>query len=72
MRTHRRERKIKPPKFELEDLEDRYTFYVMILGVSEDLFWNADVSFVESVVLNKTAYDDWASYVQEREMNRKR
>lgn len=44
----------------------------MILGVSEDLFWHADVSFVEGVVQNKTAYDNWVSYVHERENNRKR
>lgn len=72
MRTHKREHKFKPPKFDLEDLEDRYTFYVMILGVSEDLFWNADISFVEGVVQNKTAYDGWVSYVQYRENQRKR
>ena len=72
MRTHRREQKIKVPKFDLEDLEDRYTFYVAILGISEDLFWNADVSFVEAVVQNKTAYDNWVSYVHERENKRKR
>lgn len=72
MRTHQRERRIKPPKFDLEDLEDRYTFYVMILGISEDLFWNADVAFVEAVVQNKTAYDNWVSYVHERENKRKR
>lgn len=44
----------------------------MILGVSEDLFWHADVSFVEGVVQNKTAYDNWVSYVQDRETKRTR
>lgn len=48
-------------------MEDRYTYYVMILGVSEDIFWYSDVSFVENVVLNKSAYDGWLAYAKERE-----
>jgi hypothetical protein len=44
----------------------------MILGVSEDIFWYADVSFVEAVVKNKAAYDGWEGYVRERELKRKR
>ena len=31
MRTHKREQPIKPPRFDLEDVEDYYTFYVLIL-----------------------------------------
>ena len=54
--------KIKVPKFELEDIEDYYTYYVMILGISEDIFWNMDISFVFSVAANKAAYDSWVSY----------
>lgn len=72
MRTHRREQKIKPPKFALEDVEDYYTFYVLILEVPEDIFWYADISFVEGVVSNKTAYDNWLGYVQEREQRKHR
>ena len=66
-RTHRREHKIKPPKFELEDIEDYYTYYVQILEISEDLFWYADYSFLLGVVDNKTAYDGWLNYVLSRE-----
>lgn len=55
------------PKFALEDVEDCYTYYVTILGISEDLFWHADYSFVLGVVENKIAYDNWLSYMAERE-----
>lgn len=55
------------PKFALEDVEDYYTYYVIILGISEDLFWYADYSFVLGVVENKIAYDKWCDYMVERE-----
>lgn len=67
MRTHKREQRFKPPRFELEDVEDCYTYYVLILGLPEDIFWHSDVSFVRGVVDNKSAYDGWLNYVQERE-----
>lgn len=65
---------IKPPKFTLEDIEDYYTFYVLILGIPEDIFWNYDWSFVASVAENKSAYDAWLNYAMEeaREKARKR
>lgn len=70
MRTHQRESKFKPPKFELEDVEDYYTFYVLILHIPEDVFWFADISFVMSVVENKQAYDGWRNYVEQREFEK--
>lgn len=59
----------------MEDIEDYYTYYVIILGVSEDLFWNVDLSFLISVLENKLAYDDYINYVKEVEieaMNKKK
>lgn len=61
---------LKPPKFDLEDVEDYYTFYVMILGLSEDIFWHADISFVQSVIENKRAYDAWAAYARKRDIDK--
>lgn len=66
---------MKIPKFELEDWEDYYTYFVMILGMSEDIFWNVDVSSLLSILDNKTAYDNYISYIKEKEyekMNRRR
>lgn len=68
-RTHKRESKIKPPKFSLETVEDSYTYYVLILKIPEDIFWYADYSFLLGVVENKTAYDGWLNYVLDREQN---
>lgn len=52
----------------MEDIEDYYTYYVIILGVSEDLFWSVDLAFLVSVLENKLAYDDYINYVKEKEM----
>lgn len=72
MRTHKREQTLKPPRFDLEDVEDYYTFYVLILGIPEDIFWYADTAFVSAVADNKSAYDGWLSYAQERESKKHR
>lgn len=69
-RTRKREQRIKPPKFELEDVEDYYTYYVLILEIPEDIFWYADYSFLLGVVENKTAYDGWLNCAIERERER--
>ena len=55
------------PKFELEDIEDYYTYYVLILGISEELFWNAEYNFLLSVVENKSAFDNYIKYIQDKE-----
>jgi hypothetical protein len=59
-------RSIRVPDFPLEDVEDCYTFYVLIIGISEDVFWNADISFIKSVVADKTAYESWITSEQNR------
>ena len=53
-----------------EDIEDYYTYYVLILEISEDLFWNADFSFLKTVALNKSAYDSWKNYAISEECDR--
>ena len=42
--------------------------FVLVLGISEDIFWNMDISFVFSVAANKAAYDSWVSY-ENRKLN---
>lgn len=64
--THARKNKIKVPSFDLETIEDYYTYYVMILKIPEQLFWYADISFVKNVAENKSAYDGWLSSELER------
>lgn len=58
------------PEFELEDVEDYYTYYVLILGIPEDIFWYADISFLLGVVENKSAYDGWRNYILQRERDK--
>jgi hypothetical protein len=41
------------------------------LGISEDLFWNIDISSLEGIVANKVAYDNYISYVKQREIERR-
>ena len=49
----------------IETIEDCYTYYVLILKMSENLFWNADVSFLMTVYENMSAYDDYVAYTMQ-------
>lgn len=51
-------------------MEDAYTYYVMLLGISEDVFWDADLSFVKGIVENKAAFDGWKNYVEYKHRER--
>ena len=60
------------PKFDVEDIEDAYAYYVLILGIPEDYFWHADVASVKSVALDKSAYDAWEASEQRKQAERAR
>ena len=51
----------------MECIEDYYTYYVQIMEFPEDVFWNAEIPFLDRIVANKTAYDEWLSSVMEKE-----
>lgn len=51
----------------MECIEDYYTYYVQIMEIPEDVFWNAEIPFLDRIVANKTAYDEWLSGVMEKE-----
>lgn len=55
------------PKIEFETIEDYYSYFVIILDMSEEMFWNADLSFVKTVYLNKCAYDNFVAYIQQED-----
>jgi len=42
-----------------ECVEDKYFFYVLELGISEDFFWNKPIASVERVAGNRMAYLAW-------------
>lgn len=51
----------------MECIEDYYTYYVQIMEIPEDVFWNAEIPFLDRIVANKTAYDEWLTSVMEKE-----
>ena len=61
------------PDVEFEDVADCYTFYVNVLGVSEDVFWTCDIAFIKATVANKNAFEKWMNRQRElKEKNRKK
>lgn len=54
-----------------EQIEDYYTYYVLIMGMNEDIFWNTDLSFLLTVLENKCAYDDYINYLKEKEYEKR-
>lgn len=71
-RTKRSEDAIAIPKFPLEDIEDAFAYYVGIRGMSEELFWGADISFLREAADNIDAFENWKSYATTRAMSAKR
>lgn len=55
------------PDFPLEDVEDYYTYYVLILDLPDNIFWYCDCSFVRAVAENMAAYNGWRNYTEEKE-----
>lgn len=47
------------PDWEPEEIEDYYTLYVQIMGLSENAFWYSDLGFVKAVAANKQAFEKW-------------
>lgn len=37
------------------------------MELPEDIFWNAEIYFLDKVIDNKIAYDAWVSSVMEKE-----
>jgi hypothetical protein len=52
----------------LENIEDYYTYLVLIMQISEELFWNADYAFLAKVIADKMAYDRYMVYMAQKEM----
>lgn len=59
------------PRFELEEIEDLYTYYVQINGIGEELFWHSEYSTLLTILENKHAYEGWKSYAEEKMMERR-
>lgn len=60
------------PDFPIEDVTDAYTHYVLVLGIPESTFWDADVWFVQEAAANKAAYDQWYADALDKQMKKKK
>lgn len=56
----------------MEDVEDAYTFYVLIVGLPEHIFWEMELSSLLSVAGNKLAFDGYMAAEQTRAWGEKR
>lgn len=42
------------------------------MGISENLFWETDISFLNTVFMDKCAYDDYINYIKEKEYEKRK
>lgn len=56
---------MRPPRVSLDEPDDYYTLYVLVLGIPEALFWHGDWSFVMDVAADKDAWDGWLAAERE-------
>jgi hypothetical protein len=59
------------PKIEFESVEDYYTFYVLILGVPEEVFWHFPYKSLMKIADNYTAYKSWEKWIEYERMQKK-
>lgn len=69
-RTRRCSSAIRVPKLKLCEPDDYYVWYVLVLGIPEDLFWSADVSLLRDVAESKNVFDKWESGEREHAAKR--
>lgn len=62
---------IRPPKFTLDEIEDYYTYYVLILKIPDHVFWERDLRFLDRIAEDKVAYDAWLRYAVKKEGERR-
>ncbi|MGR5989457.1 hypothetical protein ACT7C6_02260 [Bacillus paranthracis] len=55
------------PKFEIECVVDLYSLYVFIFEIPEKTFWHLPLRDVQRIAENKSAYEGWKAYIQEKE-----
>ncbi len=50
------------------EVEDYYVYYVRILGIAEETFWESDIPFLQFLAEDIAAYENWKSYAREKVM----
>lgn len=64
-KAQKMKKKFKPPKLNVECVEDRYVLYVLISGIDSETFWHSPISSVERIYSGKLAFDGWQNSPQE-------
>lgn len=41
------------------------------MKIPEDLFWNAEISFLNRIIENKESYEEWLSYAIKKDGERR-
>ena len=54
------------PRFEIETVEDMYVYYVIMNGISEDVFWCSEYNSLLTILEDKHAYEAWKAYAEEQ------
>ena len=54
----------------MEEIEDYYTWYVIIMKLPDELFWKSEIRFLDRIVENKAAYEGWLAYATRKESER--
>ena len=49
-----------------------YTYYVVINGISEELFWYSEYNVLLTILEDKHAYMSWKNYMEEKMIERRR
>ncbi len=65
-------KRVKIPKFQFEDVEDYFTYYCLILNISEETFWKVDLSFLLSISENKSRFDAYVNKMKSQVIEEKR
>jgi hypothetical protein len=51
-------------------VEDMYVYYVIMNGISEDLFWYSEYNSLLTILEDKYAYEAWKAYAEEQMLER--
>ena len=46
-------------------MEDMYVYYVIMNGISEDVFWYSEYNSLLTILEDKYAYEAWKAYAEE-------
>lgn len=54
----------------LIDVKDHYYWYCVVGKMSEDVFWNKSIAFVNGIIFNENSFKNWLGYQEKKERRR--